>query len=60
LIEETVRVGGVSSDELILIIEGKELFATINTSGVVVNMLRSLIPEELLVLVINDEFLETA
>jgi hypothetical protein len=60
LIEETVRVGGVSSDELILIIEGKELFATINTSGVVVNMLRSLIPEELLVLVINDEFLKTA
>ena len=59
LVEETRGVSLISTNELILIIKGKVLFATIDTSGVVVNMLRALIPEELLVLVINDEFLET-
>jgi hypothetical protein len=34
-------------------------FTTIKTIGVVVNVLRTFIPEELLVLVIDDEFLET-
>jgi hypothetical protein len=52
-------VGNISSDDLIVGIKREPLFASINTSGVVVNMLRSLIPEELLVLVIDDEFLKT-
>lgn len=60
LVEETRRVSSISSDDLIVGIKREPLFASINTSGVVVNMLRALVPEELLVLVIDDEFLKTA
>lgn len=60
LVEETRRVGDISTNELIISAKGEVLFASINTSGVVVNMLRALIPEELLVLVINNKFLKTA
>jgi len=58
LIEESGGRSLVSTDELGAI-EMEILLAGIKTTGIVVDVLRGLIPEELLVLVINDELLKT-
>jgi hypothetical protein len=59
LIEES---GGFSlrcTDDVVISSNFEILLVAIKTTGVVINMLRSLIPEELLVLVVNDEFFKT-
>ena len=45
---------------MVIRVQSKIFLSTINTVGVVVNVLRTLIPEELLVLIINNELLKTA
>lgn len=60
LIEETRGVSSISAVEFLTLIERKVLLASVNTSRVVVDVLRALFPEELLVLVVNNEFFETA
>jgi hypothetical protein len=53
-------MSSISSAERIAISELKIFLATINTIRVVVDVLGAFLPEELLILIINDEFLETA
>lgn len=60
LIEETRGRRSIRADKLISTIKLKISLTSIKTFRVVIDVLRALIPVELLVLIINDEFLETA